>query len=228
VGLAIGIPVALAFYAFLLWTGTLWWLYAGLFMIFISIFLARIAPVVIFPLFYKFREIENEELKDRLNSFMKEQGIPLKGIYSFDMSRDTRKANAGFTGLGKTERIILSDTLIRGFSIKEILTVFAHELGHYRRRHIIKNLLQSAVIIFASFYLCGITYRYTIPAMGFTELYEISAIRFCYFISPSSASSRCRSPIIFHGNSRWRPTPSRCEPRETGNPSSPPWRSWRP
>lgn len=176
VGLAIGIPVALAFFALLLRAGNLWWLYAGLFMIFISIFLARIAPVVIFPLFYRFREIENDELKARLNTFMKEQTIHISGIYSFNMSRDTRKANAGFAGLGKTRRIILSDTLISQFTVNEILTVFAHEVGHYRRRHIIKNLLVGAFLILSSFFICGMTYRWTIEAMGFTELYDIAAM----------------------------------------------------
>ncbi len=176
VSLTIGIPVALVFYYFLRSAGSLWWLYFSIFIFFISVFLARIAPVVIFPLFYKFKELDDESIKSSITDLLDKFEIPIKGIYSFDMSKDTKKANAGFTGIGKSKRIILSDTLIEDFTPGEIASVFAHEVGHYRHRHIIKNLVFSTIIIFLSFYACGVAYRLTAGAMGYTSPSELAAI----------------------------------------------------
>jgi len=181
VGLVIGIPVALVFFYFLRSTGDLWWLYFSFFIFFISVFLARIAPVIIFPLFYKFKELEDDAVKKPIADLLSKYEIPIKGIYSFNMSKDTKKANAGFTGIGKSKRIILSDTLIEDFTPEEIATVFAHEVGHYKYRHILKNLVFSTVIIFLSFYACGAVYQHTISAMGFSGLSDLAAIPVLFF-----------------------------------------------
>ena len=135
VSLVIGIPCDPGILSLPQMGGKRLWIYFALFILLVSVFLARIAPVVIFPLFYKYSEIENEELKSRISSLLKEYDIPIRGIYSFNMSRNTRKANAGFTGIGKSKRIILSDTLINEFTVDEIAVVFAHEVGHYRGHH---------------------------------------------------------------------------------------------
>lgn len=176
VGLVIGVPLALTFYFALRSSGHLWWLYFSIFVFFFSVILARIAPVVIFPLFYKFRELEDGEVKEKIMSLMKSQKITIKGIYSFNMSRDTKKANAAFAGLGKTKRIILGDTLLEKFTPDEIAVVFAHEIGHYRRKHIVKNLFTGAFIILFSFYFCGYFYEKTLAHIGFRNVYEIAAI----------------------------------------------------
>ncbi|PKL36241.1 MAG: peptidase [Spirochaetae bacterium HGW-Spirochaetae-1] len=181
VGLAVGVPVALAFYFFLKSTGELWWFYFSLFIFFISVFLARVAPVIILPLFYKFRELENGEVKDRITALLSAYHIPIKGIYSFNMSRDTKKANAGFTGIGKSKRIILSDTLIKDFTPDEIAVIFAHEMGHYKRRHIVKNIMQSTIIIFATLYLCGMAYSHTALNLGYGSIDDIAAIPILLF-----------------------------------------------
>ncbi len=176
VGALIGIPVAVTFYFLLKSAGELWWFYFSLFIFFVSVFLAKIAPVVIFPIFYKFRELENEELKMRLKEILNNVNIDIKGIFSFNMSKDTKKANAGFTGLGKSKRIILSDTLLENFSEDEIAVVFAHEAGHYKYRHIVKNILLSTVIIFATFFICGNFYVLTIENMGYEKIYDLAAL----------------------------------------------------
>ncbi|HQO39941.1 MAG TPA: M48 family metalloprotease, partial [Spirochaetota bacterium] len=87
-----------------------------------------------------------------------------------------KKANAGFTGLGKTKRIILSDTLLENLSVDEIAVVFAHEAGHYKYRHIVKNIIFSTIVIFVSFYLCGLSYEWTVSKMGFTALHDLAAL----------------------------------------------------
>lgn len=181
VGLVIGIPVALVFFYFLRSTGNLWWIYFSFFIFFISVFLARLAPVVIFPLFYKFRELEDEAIKKPITDLLTQYNIPIRGIYSFNMSKDTKKANAGFMGIGKSKRIILSDTLIEDFTPEDISTVFAHEVGHYKYRHILKNLVFSTIIIFLSFYACGVAYQHTISAMGFSTPADLAAIPVLFF-----------------------------------------------
>ncbi len=168
VSTVIGVPVALVFYYFLKSTGINWWLYFSI--------LARLAPVLIFPLFYKFKEIDDGEIKERIEKVLSDAGVSIKGIYSFNMSKDTKKANAGFTGLGKTKRIILSDTLIQDFTPAEIAVVFAHEAGHYIHRHIIKNLLFSTAVIFVTLFICGKLHALTVGVMGITELHALPAL----------------------------------------------------
>jgi STE24 endopeptidase len=176
IGIVVGVPVAMVFYVFLKLTGWLWWLWFSLFIFFISVFLARIAPVIIFPIFYKFRELESVEIRERITRLLEGQGISIRGIYSFNLSKDTKKANAGFTGLGRSKRIILSDTLIERFTPGEIAVVFAHEMGHYKKRHIVKSIVLGSASIFISFFLCGELHRMTLEAMGYAHVYEIAAI----------------------------------------------------
>ncbi len=152
VGIVLGTPVILLFYYFLL-NYHLWWLWFGCVIIAYSVVLAQIAPVVIFPLFYKFHPISNEALKEKILELCKEVGFKVKGVYVFNMSKTTKKANAAFTGIGRTKRIILGDTLVTGFTEEEILTVFAHELGHYKKGHINKNIMLSFVSTFMMLFL---------------------------------------------------------------------------
>lgn len=137
VGAVIGAPIAFLFY-WLISNYELWWFYLGCIVFGYSVILAQIAPVLIFPLFYKFTPIENEDIKNRLMDLCSRAGFKVSGVYKFNMSKTTKKANAAFTGLGRTKRIILGDTLLETFTEKEIETVFAHELGHYKKGHIVK------------------------------------------------------------------------------------------
>jgi STE24 endopeptidase len=168
--------VALAFYWFIRTTGALWWFWFGIFVFILSVLLARLAPVLIFPIFYRFKELDSGEIRERVEKILADVNIKIKGIFSFNMSKDTKKANAGFTGLGKTRRIILSDTLLENFSVDEIAVVFAHETGHYKYRHIVKNIIFSAIVIFAAFYLCGLSYEWIISKMGFAALHDLAAL----------------------------------------------------
>ncbi len=176
IGIVVGVPVAMVFFVFLRFTGWFWWLWFSVFIFFISVFLARIAPVIIFPIFYRFKELESDEIRERITRLLEGQGISIRGIYSFNLSKDTKKANAGFTGLGRSKRIILSDTLIEHFTADEIAVVFAHEMGHYKKRHIVKSIVLGSASIFISFFLCGELYRLTLEAMGYAHVSEIAAI----------------------------------------------------
>lgn len=176
VTIALGVPIALLFFFFLRTSGALWWLYFSVAIICVAVLLARIAPTLLFPLFYKFTPVSNDDIRSRIETLLAANNIDIRGIYSFNMSKDTRKANAGFTGIGKSRRILLSDTLLENFSPEEIEVIFAHEIGHYVKRHILKNIFLSSAVILLTFYLCGLLYAETVAHMGFSTLYQIDAI----------------------------------------------------
>ncbi|MCX6166219.1 MAG: M48 family metallopeptidase [Ignavibacteriae bacterium] len=176
VGLVIGIPVILILYYILHNYDNYWWLILGIFMFFFSVIIGRIAPIIIFPLFYKFKPIENESIKNRILNLCKKAGVEIKGIFVFDMSKNTKKANAAFTGLGKSKRIILGDTLMEKFNEEEIESVFAHEVGHYKRKHIFKLMFLSTILTFAGLYITSVLYKQSLSIFGFNNIYEISAL----------------------------------------------------
>lgn len=176
VGLAIGLPILFIFYYFLNVFGEDWWLPFAIILFLISVFLARILPVIILPIFYKVSPLEDEGLKRRIMELSKNAGLSVDNIYKFNMSKNTKKANAAFTGLGKSKRILLGDTLLENYSNDEIETVIAHELGHYKKKHIIKNILIGTISSFATFYLISKFYLITLPYFGFQSITTISAL----------------------------------------------------
>ncbi len=176
VGMIIGIPLLLAFYFALDTFGSLWWLPFSILMFLVSVVLARIVPVVILPLFYKIVPIENDELKERILNLAGKVGMQVENVFSFNMSKNTKKANAAFTGLGKTKRIILGDTLLNDYSNDEIETVIAHELGHYKHKHIIKNIIISTISSFLMFFLIAFFYDLSLSWFNFTERTTIAAL----------------------------------------------------
>ena len=175
VGIVLGVPILLLFYYFLL-NYSQWWVWFGCLILVYSVILAQIAPVVIFPLFYKFHPINNENLKEKILDLCTKVGFKVKGVYIFNMSKTTKKANAAFTGIGRTKRIILGDTLVTGFSEDEILTVFAHELGHYKKGHIKKNILFSIGSTFIMLFILSVVYSALLPVFGFTDRWDIAAL----------------------------------------------------
>ena len=175
VGSVIAAPIAFLFY-YLLKNYTLWWLYLACVVWIYSIFLAQIAPILIFPIFYKFKPIESESLKEKILNLCQKAGFKVRGVFTFDMSKNTKKANAAFTGMGKTRRIILGDTLISEFTEDEIETVFAHELGHYKKGHIKKNILFSVFGTLIGLYVMSLVYAALYPKFGFAHQWDIGAI----------------------------------------------------
>jgi len=172
----IGVPILLFFFYVLNEFGSMWWLplAAGLFII--SVVLGRIAPVLILPLFYKVSPIDNNELKERIERLAKDAGIKVENVYKFDMSKNTKKANAAFTGLGKSKRILLGDTLLENYTQDEIETVIAHEMGHYKKKHIIKNIIIGTVTSFLTLFIVAFLYENTIALFGYNSITEIAAL----------------------------------------------------
>lgn len=176
VGAAIGLPILLLFYFVLRFFGDGWWLPFGVIMFIISVLLARIVPIFIIPLFYKVTPVEDDELKSRILELSKDAGLKVENIFKFDMSKNTKKANAAFTGLGKSKRILLGDTLVNGYSHEEIETVIAHELGHYKNKHIVKNIFIGTVFSFLTFFLIAQLYSLSTGWFGFNVIEQISAL----------------------------------------------------
>lgn len=172
----IGIPILLLFYFILKEFGDNWWLVFAITMFLISVILSQIFPIIIFPIFYKVKPIVDEELKGRIKKLAADAGLKVQNVYSFDMSKNTKKANAAFTGLGKTKRIILGDTLLSSYSKDEIETVIAHELGHYKKKHIIKNIIFGTANSFVMFFLISVLYKTSLSWFGFSSITEIAAL----------------------------------------------------
>jgi STE24 endopeptidase len=143
-----------------------WWLIAwGMFMA-LFIVMAQLAPLILFPIFYKFEPLENEDLKERLVRLSERAGTKVRGIYKWNLSEKSKKANAALTGLGATRRIILADTLLDHYSAEEIEAVLAHELGHHVHRHILKSIFVQAGITLFGFWAANYVLHLSIEEWG--------------------------------------------------------------
>jgi STE24 endopeptidase len=173
----------------------IWWLPAwGLFVLF-QLLLTYLYPVVIAPLFNKFDPIEDEDLKGRIRDLMDRTGFRFGGLFKMDASVRSRHTNAYFTGIGKTKRIVLFDTLLNTHTHEEIASVLAHELGHMKKGHVRKQLIASIVLSLVGFYVTSlvITWPLLYKTFGFGEerilyaglfLLSLIAKPFAFFFTP--------------------------------------------
>lgn len=143
-GVAIGLPLAAGFLALFEYAGSLAWLWAWLAVVAFSFVMQILAPTLIMPLFNRFTPLPEGELRDAILAYADTAGYPLAGAFSIDASRRSTKGNAFFTGFGRRKRIALFDTLVQKHSTEELVAVLAHEVGHYKKRHILIGTLLSA------------------------------------------------------------------------------------
>src|SRR5437868_1927721 len=162
VGLVLGAVLAEIVYATIRAASDYWWLIAWAIFIVLTVFFAQIAPVVLFPLFYKFKPLENEELKQRLLRLSESAGTRVRGVYEWKLSEKSKKANAALTGLGNTRRIILADTLLQNYSADEIEAILAHELGHHVHKHMMKGIVVQVAVTLVGFWAANEVLRYAI------------------------------------------------------------------
>jgi len=125
-----------------------WWFFAWILLSIVELIIMWLYPVVIAPIFNKFEPITNAELKGKIVSLMSKAGLGIKGVFQMDAGIRSKHTNAYFTGLGKTKRIVLFDTLLKSHPDDEILSILAHETGHWVKRHSIKQLLLMEVFSF--------------------------------------------------------------------------------
>jgi STE24 endopeptidase len=159
--------------------------------------------VLLMPIFYKFIPLgeEHAELAERLRRLAEKARTRVQGVFKFDMSRRTRAANAALTGLGKTRRIILADTLINEFSTDEIETVLAHELGHQVNRDIPLLIAVNTLSTLLGLYLASLVLKWGIAVFGFSSPGDIAALPL--FLLVMGAYSLITMPLS-NGFSRWR------------------------
>lgn len=158
-GLAIGAVIGLPIAALMLWimaaTGGLWWLWAwGAWMVF-NVLVLVLYPTVIAPLFNKFEPLADESLKARVQALMARCGFAAKGLFVMDGSRRSAHANAYFTGFGASKRVVFFDTLLKQLTPGQVEAVLAHELGHFKHRHVIKRIVAMFALSLAGFALLG-------------------------------------------------------------------------
>lgn len=194
---AIGGPLALAALELMEHAGRLWWLYAWLGWLLISWTLAWAWPALIAPLFNRFTPLADAALEARIEALLERCGFASKGVFVVDSSRRTAHGNAYFTGVGRSKRIVFFDTLLEGLGGAEIEAVLAHELGHFRLKHIRNGLIVSAVASLAGLALLGwLVHRpwfYSALGVGTVSaecallLFLLVAPAFLFFVTPLAA-----------------------------------------
>jgi len=142
-----------ALMAFITWLPKSWWFWGWAFFTLFQIMLMGLYPVFIAPLFNKFEPLKDEALKEKINVMLSRAGLAAKGLYQVDAGKRSRHTNAYFTGIGKTKRIVLYDTLLASHTHEEIVSVLAHEIGHWKKKHILKQLTFMIAASLVLFYL---------------------------------------------------------------------------
>ena len=154
-GLAIGLPLLWVVLTLMTEAGEYWWVWTWFVWVAFNALMLWLFPTFIAPLFNKFKPLEDGPLKDRIENLLKRCDFTSQGLFIMDGSKRSAHGNAYFTGMGKAKRIVFFDTLIERLSPEEIEAVLAHELGHFKRQHIRKRLIQSFALSFLVLALLG-------------------------------------------------------------------------
>jgi len=181
-GLAIGAPLGLILlellYLALRVTGNLWWLWAAGGLLVFNVLLINLAPILIMPLFNKYVPLgdEHKDLADRLLKLAERANTKVRGVFKYDMSKQTKAANAALTGIGNSRRIVIGDTLVNEFTTDEIETVLAHELGHQVHRDIPVLVTFGILSTTPGLYLASLGLNWAISTFGFTSPADVAAL----------------------------------------------------
>jgi len=180
-GMLVGGPIGLILLELLYFalraTGNLWWLWAAGGLLVFNVLLSNLAPVLIMPIFNKFVPLgeEHKDLEERLLKLAERAHTKVRGVFTFDMSRRTKSANAALTGIGNTRRIVLGDTLINEFTPDEIETVLAHELGHQVHRDILLLITFGTISTLIGFFLASLAMNWAVGLFGFSGVSDAAA-----------------------------------------------------
>lgn len=151
-GLFVGAIILLPLIYLILWLmnvmGSSWWLWVFITMVTFNLLIMMIYPVFIAPIFNKFQPLDDKELVIKIDALLKATGFKSKGVFVMDGSKRSSHGNAYFTGIGSSKRIVFFDTLIKQLNHEQIIAVLAHELGHFKHKHIVKQIIMSFAILF--------------------------------------------------------------------------------
>lgn len=173
-----------SFYYILKISSDNWWLIVSFFWILFSVFFAKIMPVIIIPLFFKYKKLSDDSLRERIMKLAEKMKVKILDCFEIDFSKKTLKANAAFVGIGNTRRVILADTLKDKYSHDEIEVILAHEFAHYQRRHLLKLITINALSTLAVFFLIFKTSSGVLNFYGFSSLGQFASLPvvFLYFM----------------------------------------------
>lgn len=183
VGLVLGSIVVEVLYLTIRQWPQHWWMLAWALFMVLFVVLAQLAPVVLFPIFYKFEPLDNEDLRRRLIVLSERAGTRVRGVYRWKLSEKSKKANAALTGLGATRRIILADTLLDNYTGDEVEAVLAHELGHHVHRHILKSIFVQAGITLFGFWAANWVLHYSVDHHMFEEMSDFANLPLLALVS---------------------------------------------
>jgi STE24 endopeptidase len=160
-----------------------WWVISGAIFVGFFVLLTNLAPVLILPIFYKFKPLENRALTERLLELSRRAGTRVTGVFEWKLSEKSKKANAALVGLGNTRRIILSDTLLEQFQEDEVEAVLAHEFGHHVHRHMFQGMAVQVAATFLGFYLVDVALRRLSRSLGFGGLADFANLPLLVLVS---------------------------------------------
>jgi STE24 endopeptidase len=153
-----------------------WWVLMAVAMWLFAVVMAQLAPVVLMPIFYRFRPLNNPELVQRLMALAGRTGAKVRGVYVMDLSSRTVAANAMLVGLGPTRRIILGDTLLHNYTPDEIETILAHELAHHVHGDLPRGLIFEAVVMLAGMWVASLVLSFGVKLFGFRGIADVAAL----------------------------------------------------
>ncbi len=178
-----------------------WWLWVAGALILFAVLLAQLAPVLLFPIFFKFRPIEDEELIERVRGLAARAGARVSTVLEWKLGEKTSKANAALTGWGATRRVLLADTLLEHHTPEEIETIVAHELGHYVHRDIPLAIVMESALTLVSLWAVNEVLVWATPLAGFRGLADFANLPLVMLVV--TAVSLVALPLV-NGYSRWR------------------------
>lgn len=192
-GLILAILIGGPLLALILWfflsLGSIAWLYCWIGVFLITLILQFLAPILIMPLFNKFTPLEDGDLKDAILEYTKKENFTIKGVFVMDGSKRSSKLNAFFTGFGKFKKIVFFDTLMDTLSSMEIIGVLAHEMGHYKRKHLLKmigaSFVQTGILFFLLSLIMNNEQLFGAFSMEYVSTYA-SLVFFSFLYSPVS------------------------------------------
>jgi len=174
--LVFGAGIAAAIYWFITSFPPMWWLLGWGAVVLLSLILTTLAPIIIVPLFFKMKPLDDTDLKLRLEQLLQRAKVGIQGIYVIELSSKVTIANAALMGLGNTKRIVLSDTLLRRYSPPEIEIITAHELGHHLHRDTFRLLVTVSAIWLVGFYVADLALNASVLPLGFIGISDIAAL----------------------------------------------------
>jgi len=157
--------------ALVVYGGGIWWVWAWMGVGGFELIMLWLFPRVIAPLFNKFEPIDNKTLEHRIGTLMEKVGLRAKGVFRMDAGKRSKHTNAYFTGIGRSKRIVLFDTLLESHTEEEVLTILAHEVGHWKKKHLVKQIIFLELLSLAIFYAAAKCLDWTLlyRTFGFQE-----------------------------------------------------------